>query len=160
MSVKKFALALTLGLSLVSLNAHADYSQDYEKCLEATNGVTADMLNCMTLEEERQDAMLNVYYKQLMRGLEPEHANLLKEAQRAWIKYRDARVNLAGYDGGSMAVLSVGSIHLEMTVKRVDELKQMCDNYLQDLIRIVIKGLYLLIYVRGLFVGVLFKQIS
>lgn len=49
MSVKKFALALTLGLSLVSLNAHADYSQDYEKCMEATSGVTSDMLSCMTL---------------------------------------------------------------------------------------------------------------
>jgi uncharacterized protein YecT (DUF1311 family) len=50
---------------------------------------TAGMNNCTYTAQVQWDAEMNKYYTLLMKKLNKEEGLKLKEAQRAWIKYRD-----------------------------------------------------------------------
>lgn len=56
--------------------------------------------------EEAYDVLLNKYYNQLLRKLNKEDREVLKESQRNWIKFRDSEKRLNGllteekYSGG------------------------------------------------------------
>jgi uncharacterized protein YecT (DUF1311 family) len=56
--------------------------------------------------EEAYDVLLNKYYNQLLRKLNKEDREILKESQRNWIKFRDSEKQLNGllteekYSGG------------------------------------------------------------
>jgi uncharacterized protein YecT (DUF1311 family) len=45
------------------------YSRDYAQCMDASGGVTADMMDCLGTEIDRQDARLNQAYVMVMRPL-------------------------------------------------------------------------------------------
>ena len=69
-------------------------------CIGAASGIcqgipggdsTQGMVACNQREEAWWDAQLNTYYDQLQSNLEPDVAESLKLAQRAWLKYRDAK---------------------------------------------------------------------
>lgn len=130
MQMKHLLATVTLCLAAGSLPAHAAYSGNYERCLEAAQGITAKEAVCVTSESVHQDAMLNHYYNKLSKGLTPEQAKLLKDAQRAWIIYRDASLPFADSLGGANAINST-RILMEMTKDRAEELEQMCKDYLK-----------------------------
>jgi uncharacterized protein YecT (DUF1311 family) len=67
-------------------------SPEYATCIDKSNGVTGEMLDCMSAEFTRQDARLSENYKRLMSKLSAKRKEALLEAQRAWIKFRDATV--------------------------------------------------------------------
>ena len=76
----------------------------------------------MTAETKRQDAQLNKAYKALMADLSPARKTQLQEAQRAWIKYRDA--NCGFYydpDGGTLARVSANDCVMTSTAERARE---------------------------------------
>ncbi|MGC2695069.1 MAG: lysozyme inhibitor LprI family protein [Candidatus Angelobacter sp.] len=56
-------------------------------------GTTAKTTNCMSKAYEKADVELNRTYKLAFKGLDPQQADNLKNAQRAWITYRDAQCN-------------------------------------------------------------------
>ena len=59
------------------------------------------MLNCNAAEIELQDARLNKAYKEVMSQLSESRKKELRDAQRAWIKYRDANCKFyADAEGG------------------------------------------------------------
>lgn len=75
------------------------------------------------------DILLNKYYKLLHKRLEDSDKEILKQAQRNWIKYRDSESKLndviykAEYSGGgSMEIILVASRDAEITKNRVLEL--------------------------------------
>ena len=70
--------------------ADTEMSQEYLKCIDRSNGVTSEMLDCISAEFTRQDARPNENYKRLMSKLSAKRKEGLLEAQRAWIKFRDA----------------------------------------------------------------------
>ena len=70
--------------------ADKDMSKEYSTCIDKSNGVTSEMLDCISAEHERQDARLNENYKRLISKLSPKRKEQLLEAQRAWVKFRDA----------------------------------------------------------------------
>lgn len=71
--------------------ADNEMSQEYLTCIDKSNGVTSEMLDCISAELMRQDARLNeIYYKRLMSKLSAKRKEGLREAQRAWVKFRDA----------------------------------------------------------------------
>lgn len=104
------------------------YSRAYATCLStggAAMGVTYDMAECTHAEIEHQDRLLNTSYQTAMRSLEPERAVKLRQAQRAWIKYRDSKCAAEASSGGTMDILNSGGCILSETVTRRLELEAM-----------------------------------
>jgi uncharacterized protein YecT (DUF1311 family) len=63
-----------------------------------------DMNNCAAAELAHADRALNETYQAVLRLLDPERVELLREAQRAWIRWRDAECEFEAseFAGGSM----------------------------------------------------------
>jgi len=81
------------------------------------------MIDCMTVEYEQQDKRLNAAYKAATKQLEGKRVQELKEAQRAWIKFRDLNCGFLAGGEGQMARIESNSCMLHMTAERADELK-------------------------------------
>jgi uncharacterized protein YecT (DUF1311 family) len=109
--------------------------------LDCSNpSTTVDMKVCIGRDIRRADAELNAHYKELIKLLEQwaergvvggqyqgsEYVRRTREAQRAWIKYRDAecgREALAMLSGTGESVIEM-SCHAFMTQKRANQLKE------------------------------------
>jgi uncharacterized protein YecT (DUF1311 family) len=104
--------------------ADTEMTQEYSACLEKSNGVTIEMINCILAETIRQDARLNENYKSLTSKLATERKNTLIEAQRNWIKFRDTNCGFyADPKGGSAARLASHECILNATAQRAKELR-------------------------------------
>lgn len=126
-------------LSLMSGLAHAGVKEQVatiEKSLDACladkdNYSTAGMIQCSSDAFELVDAILNKVYREktveLREGNDPDSTEILRRlvaAQRAWITYRDANVELMGTSmlgGSGEGVVRVGTM-FKMTKERVLEL--------------------------------------
>jgi uncharacterized protein YecT (DUF1311 family) len=92
--------------------------------MDKANGVNPDMIDCILAETKQQDARLNENYKRLMSKLSEERKKALLEAQRAWIRFRDA--NCTFWDdpaGGQSAAVTAKECILTMTADRASELE-------------------------------------
>ena len=99
-------------------------SKQYTSCMAKANGANPDMIDCIMAEAKQQDARLNENYKRLMSKLSEERKKALLEAQRAWIRFRDA--NCAFWDdpaGGQSAAITAKECFLTMTADRASELE-------------------------------------
>lgn len=68
-----------------------------EECLSIdSNQSTYGMMECLRTAQDAWDAEMNRSYKELMGSLDSAGQSGLKGAQRAWIKYRDAEIELCG----------------------------------------------------------------
>ena len=117
-----------LAIALITLSAGAQaaddgYSPAYSACMDESGGVTMNMLDCMGSEIEQQDARLNQNYKTAMQALTPAQQTQLRDAQRLWIKFRDADCAILGsLTGGTIDSVNSASCFLDMTKKRADDL--------------------------------------
>lgn len=107
--------------------------------LDCSNAMTqSDMTACSQEDYEAADVALNAAYRKTMaraQAMDKDFAEIgegmvgavdaLKAAQRAWIAYRDAQCELAGFEarGGTMEPMLVAGCLAELTTKRTDELK-------------------------------------
>lgn len=118
-------LTIITGLLVLPAAAMAEdvtYSDEYTRCMDASGGVTMDMIECVSDEYQRWDAKLNAAYK-AANVASPERQKALQAAQRAWIKYRDANCEYYNDpDGGSLAHIAANSCMLTMTAERATEL--------------------------------------
>ena len=82
--------------------ADREMTKEYLTCLDKASGVTVEMITCISAETKRQDVRLNESYNKLGSKLSANRKKALLEAQRAWIKFRDANCRFY-YDpeGGS-----------------------------------------------------------
>ena len=120
--------AASSGAAADASSVEARYSPAYDACMssgEAAQGVTVAMADCTSAEIEVQDAKLNAAYQQAMRGLEEAPRQKLREAQRAWIKFRDTKCASEANSGGTMDILNSGGCILDATVRRTIELESM-----------------------------------
>ncbi len=87
------------------------------------------MLECKGDELRRQDRLLSEAYIQAMAALNAPQKNLLREAQRAWIAYRDTTCLFMARlgDRGTMASLIDSGCFLQTTAERARWLKQLSD---------------------------------
>ena len=126
MASKKSFLA---GLLLCCLTqvAYADdlgLSKKFSQCMDKSDGVTVEMLGCIAAETKLQDARLNKVYKDVMAELSEPRKKELRDAQRAWVKYRDANCNFYNDpDGGTMASVRSSDCFMMTTASRVKELE-------------------------------------
>ncbi|MCX7080655.1 MAG: lysozyme inhibitor LprI family protein [Pseudomonas sp.] len=101
-------------------------SPAYKQCMDASGGVTANMLDCMAADIKLQDARLNKGYKVAMAAIEADKKGQLQNVQRMWIKYRDANCGFVrSLTGGTIDSLNAGSCVLEMTRTRAQELENL-----------------------------------
>lgn len=122
----KYLLAVMAFCCLAQTAAADDtgLSKQFSTCMDKSGGVTVDMLDCIGAETKRQDVRLNKAYKEVMPQLSPARKKQLQDAQRAWIKYRDANCNFyADPDGGTMATVSSSYCFMSATASRAKELE-------------------------------------
>lgn len=113
-----------LGLSHLASADDLGLTRQYSSCMDKAAGVTANMLDCMGAETKRQDARLNKAYKDVMAQLSAARKKPLQEAQRAWIKYRDANCSFyADPDGGTLATVNSNDCFMSATASRAKELE-------------------------------------
>jgi len=120
-------LSLTAGMLLLLFLAGtmtAQRPQQNDPCPGATS--QAEMNNCAGKAFKAADANLNRVYDQLMTKLEPAGRAKLKEAELAWIKYRDATCDYEGsrYEGGTMRPMIEAFCLERVTKARAAELRQ------------------------------------
>lgn len=97
--------------------------------------VAQQEMNWCAGEEFREaDAALNVQWKQTAAAMKardaedaPGYFATLLDAQRAWLKYRDAHCTSAGYlfRGGSMEPLLVATCRTRLTQERTKQLNDL-----------------------------------
>lgn len=87
-------------------NCIGQYSQACMR-LSADGETTSGMIRCTSQEYQAWDGRLNAAYTQLRAGIEPERADALQAAQRAWIALRDAdcAFDASAYEGGTLQPL-------------------------------------------------------
>jgi len=103
-----------------------DYSAAYKRCMDKSGGVTVEMLDCIASEITLQDARLNRNYKNAMTALEAPQKTLLRDAQRLWVKFRDANCGMyAQLTGGTMDSIVSNDCVMSMTQQRADDLNDL-----------------------------------
>ena len=106
-----------------------DTTTKYSICVQNSEGVTSKILDCISAELDQQDSQLNEAYKKLMSKLPKDRKQSLVEAQRAWIKFREA--NCGFYhdpNGGSAAHMAGNECFLNATVDRAKELEKLLND--------------------------------
>lgn len=131
-TIRHRLLAIAITTLSLSVNAAEDgYSATYTTCMDASGGVTMNMLDCMGSELDQQDARLNQGYKAAMQALDKGQQTQLRDAQRLWIKFRDADCALLGsLTGGSIDRINSASCFLDMTKRRADDLARLSEQSL------------------------------
>lgn len=113
------ALAATSASAQTQSQIEKRYTRDYSGCMDASGGVTVEMMNCIAAEIDIQDARLNQAYVMVMRPLAKSRKNTLRGLQRTWIKQRDAKCQREIADeGGSMAGIIYSGCIVDETIKR------------------------------------------
>ena len=119
-------MKIAIGVMFVGLMAVASvFGQGAKKAPCSNADTQAEMNICAGQEYKTADAALNRVYQQLVAKLEPEEKSQLKEAQTAWIKYRDTNCEFVAdqYKGGSMRPMIYGLCLADVTRNRTSELK-------------------------------------
>ena len=113
-----------------------------QTCMDSQEGghSTLGMTSCLNAEADVWDKFLNVEYKATMAAFRamdedeaeyfPEFANRaekLRDAQRAWIAFRDGECALAYamWGSGSMRNIAYTDCRMQMTAKRAMELRDL-----------------------------------
>jgi uncharacterized protein YecT (DUF1311 family) len=86
-----------------------------------------EMNACAAEKLARADSLLNHSYQQLLRVIEPDRVDALREAQRAWIRFRDAECEFQASEvgGGSLQPMVEALCLADLTEKRAEEFEDM-----------------------------------
>jgi uncharacterized protein YecT (DUF1311 family) len=97
--------------------------QKKDPCADAQS--QGEMNICWGKEYKAADARLNTVYRDFMTKLNEEESTQLKNAQLAWLKYRDTNCEFVAdqFKGGSMRPMIVAMCLADVTNARVNELK-------------------------------------
>ncbi len=124
--MKVFAILLS-AFALMSIGVSAQKPEP-KPCEEAQT--QTDMSICWGNEYKKADAKLNQTYKQLAAKLDEDEKAQLKNAETAWLKYRDANCEFVGdqYKGGSIRPMIYAMCMADMTTNRTTELKHQIED--------------------------------
>jgi uncharacterized protein YecT (DUF1311 family) len=124
MRMNKIPLAILLLTTTMTVSAEdADLTKMYHSCMDKANS-TLDITFCTKDELKRQDVRLNKAYKDAGADYSASRKKQLQDAQRLWIKYRDANCDFcADPEGGTYARVLAGNCMVSMTAKRAKELE-------------------------------------
>jgi len=125
------------GLALAAVSLSGALAQDKPDCDNAmTQG---DMNQCASLDWQKADAELNAVYKKAMAQMHATDSDLpddlkgaadtLRDAQRAWIPFRDKACESYGFlaRGGSMEPMLVFNCRADLTNQRIKQLQDLVE---------------------------------
>lgn len=118
-------LAATPAAAIDAAEIEARYTPALAQCLDTPDGqTTAGTVGCIAEELKVQDAALNAAYRQLAAGMNARQQAGLRNAQRAWIAFRDADcASRQDWEWGSMSTVAANFCMLRRTVERTIELE-------------------------------------
>ncbi len=122
-SLLKAVITVLLLLVITSGITSAQRKKKTDPC---ANPVTQfEMNQCAGKAYRAADATMNSVYRKLVAMLDEDEKAKLKEAQVAWLKYRDTNCEFVGdqYAGGSIRPLIEATCLADMTKSRATELK-------------------------------------
>ena len=94
----------------------------------ADEGNDFEQKEALRKTEEEWDKELNIVYQKIMKIANPVTKNKLRNAQRAWIKFRDSEVEKSYYtnnpNGGSMGILFSLNTAAKLTEERAVQLEE------------------------------------
>jgi len=99
-------------------------------CLDREeNQTTVGMVGCTSRELQWWDGQLNILYGTLRGNLSSEGSEALRDIQRAWIKYKDAKCAFPRifFEGGTMAQPIAADCVMRMTAERAIEIGEWLD---------------------------------
>ena len=110
-------------LLLASASVGAQKQKPADPCANAQT--QAEMTQCAANAYKAADKVLNQVYQQLVAKLDDEEKAQLKEAQTAWLKYRDANCDFVAdqYKGGTMRPMIYAGCLEAVTRNRTTELR-------------------------------------
>lgn len=114
-------------LSLICLAAIGNASPASSQGCDRSDETQSGMNICADADYRQEDAKLNQKYGQIVTRLadDAEGRKLLKEAQRAWIAFRDAECTFStnASSDGSIYPMLVSQCRADLTRARVDQLE-------------------------------------
>jgi len=129
-SIKNLILIFTLTCASQFVSAQdIGLTKQFSNCMDKSNGVTSNMIDCLEAESKRQSGRLNRAYKELMDQLSAQRKKQLQLAQDAWVTYRDE--NCEFYydpDGGTIAAVNANDCFMSATAARAKELESLAGN--------------------------------
>ena len=124
-SIKSLILVLTLAcMSQFAAAQDIGLTKQFSNCMDKSNGVTSNMIDCMEAESKRQSGRMNRAYKELSDQVSAQRKKQLQLAQDAWVAYRDE--NCEFYydpDGGTIAAVNANDCFMSATAARAKELE-------------------------------------
>jgi len=98
-----------------------------DECMQKDSS-TAGMVGCINAEVAVQDKILNENYKKAMSVLNDENKKILKDIQRKWVTYKEAKC--AFYPPqGTIHRLDAADCYLQMTKERAAELAYVASEF-------------------------------
>jgi uncharacterized protein YecT (DUF1311 family) len=121
--IKRILLFLLILLMIISVSI-AQESESKDPCEDAMT--TIEMQECLDQQYQKWDAKLNLAYKEIRSKLTAARKTKLKEAQLAWIAFRDksAEFEASEEEGGPMYSLVYISVMASLTEQRVENLRE------------------------------------
>lgn len=122
---KRIRIAALAGISLLALTSAEPARAE---CADAVT--TVEMRACAAQEYEAADAELNAVYAQVKAAVSKEVMGYVREAQRAWIPFRDAACSAeaAPYAGGTIQPQIGTDCKTRLTQRRADDLRALLPN--------------------------------
>ena len=89
---------------------------------------TAGMIQCIDAEFAIQDKLLNQNYKKVMSVLNDENKKKLKDIQRKWVAYKEAKCPFVP-PMGTLYAVTAADCYLQMTKERARELANLAEDF-------------------------------
>lgn len=120
----RWMIGLVIGLSLLVGAGRIDGGAIAQP-LDCANAMTQLEINqCAAQEAAIADEQLNQAYQDLIVNLNPERVDLLRKAQRSWIRFRDRNCQFSSsrFAGGSFQPAAYSNCIERVTKQRTEEL--------------------------------------
>ena len=116
----RIALMTAAALTGAAVSAHAGDQGDPEL---SCDGSTYEMVECLQAKTAQWDQRMNAAYQRMRNAGPVKQREQLLQAQRLWIRYRDANCLYYGLGDGTIARIEAGDCMYQMTKARALELK-------------------------------------
>lgn len=128
-----FLLISSISISGQYKNALISRMSDFRNSVfaNADEGNDFEQKEALRKTEEEWDKELNIVYQKIMKVADPVTKNKLRDAQCAWIKFRDSEVEKSYYtnnpNAGSIGILFSLNTAAKLTEERAVQLAEMYD---------------------------------
>lgn len=116
-----------LAVSVPTLPRAEELAPGLDACMDASEGVTSKMMDCLAEAHAHWDKRLNANYQKALAACRASEGaeqcvNRLRKAQRAWIAYRDAMSDVVfdNNGGGSYSRIAAQEFSLRETKKQAE----------------------------------------